>query len=286
MRTNCNSASSAKVELLARHEAEPSRSETATPNPPLFAQVAPRVSAATKSAVPAPAAAQLWAAPSETRGEKLDPKSATYLKAQREGVKLQGRSAPLDSGSLATLATLQRGDDVVIPLLGGEKVTGRINLVQQEANGWVRTGGELTGPRTGSFFLGSSGKKVTGTILLPKEEIAYALGEQPDGRVLMQEVLASEVVCFPMPRPENEPVPAALSLLAEIPPILSSRPAATAVLYLDFDGETVTDPAWNNGNTIVAQPSALSSAQITEVWNRVKEDYWPFNIDVTTDVTR
>src|SRR5207249_277864 len=70
------------------------------------------------------------------------------------------------------------------------------------------------------------------------------------------------------------------------PPILSSRPGATAVLYLDFDGETVTDPRWNSGNTIVAQPSTLTDAQITEVWNRVKEDYWPFNIDVTTDLNR
>ena len=48
----------------------------------------------------------------------------------------------------------------------------------------------------------------------------------------------------------------------------------------------VTDPYWNGGNTIVAQPCGLNSAEIVEAWNRVKEDYWPFNIDVTTDVNR
>jgi hypothetical protein len=31
-----------------------------------------------------------------------------------------------------------------------------------------------------------------------------------------------------------------------VQPLLSSRPTATAVIYLDFDGETVTDPDWND----------------------------------------
>jgi hypothetical protein len=124
-------------------------------------------------------------------------------------------------------------------------------------------------------------------ILIPAERIAYVISEQPDGEVLMQEKPLSEVICFPYRRADDEPVAAAgESDPQESPPILSSRPGATAVLYLDFDGETVTDPSWDNGNTIVAQPSTLTSAQVTEVWNRVKEDYWPFNIDVTTDVTR
>src|SRR6185369_17879756 len=128
-----------------------------------------------------------------------------------------------------------------------------------------------------------------GTLLLPQEEIAFEIGEQPNGQVFIEEKHISEVICFRLPRPKDEPAANEQALPPQAPPpppILSSRPAATAVLYLDFDGETVTDPSWNNGNTIVAQPSALSSAQITEVWNRVKEDYWPFNIDVTTDVTR
>jgi Domain of unknown function (DUF5122) beta-propeller/Bacterial pre-peptidase C-terminal domain len=67
------------------------------------------------------------------------------------------------------------------------------------------------------------------------------------------------------------------------PPILNSRLSAPAQLYLDFDGETVTDPAWNLGLPIVAGAWILSTAEITDIFNRVKEDFLPFNINVTTD---
>lgn len=282
-----NSHAPVNVEPNARNEVQPSRAETAPPSRPPLAQSASPASAAARSSVSAPSPVPLWAAPSETTGEKLDPKSASYAKAQREEEKPTGRSSPFDPASMTSLGALQRGENVVIPLLGGEQVTGRVNLVQQEASGWVSVGGELTGSRSGSFSLGSSGKNVGGRILLPQEQIAYAITQQPGGEVLMQEKLLSDVICFPIPRPRDEPGAAVRGLGAqESPPILSSRLGATAVLYLDFDGETVTDPSWNSGNTIVAQPSSLTSAQITEVWNRVKEDYWPFNIDVTTDRSR
>ncbi|MGH8045666.1 MAG: M12 family metallo-peptidase, partial [Chthoniobacterales bacterium] len=72
---------------------------------------------------------------------------------------------------------------------------------------------------------------------------------------------------------------------AAVVPILNSRPNATAVLYLDFDGEIVNDSDWSD-TPIVAEPARLTSTQIKETWARVKEDYLPFNINITTDVTR
>jgi len=65
---------------------------------------------------------------------------------------------------------------------------------------------------------------------------------------------------------------------------LSSFPSATATIYLDFDGENVTSMVWNNGNTINCAAPALSNAQVTEIFNRVAEDYRPFNINITTDI--
>lgn len=65
---------------------------------------------------------------------------------------------------------------------------------------------------------------------------------------------------------------------------LSSYPSAIATIYLDFDGEEVSTPVWNNGNMISCAPAALSSAQIAEVFYRVAEDYRPFNINITTDI--
>ena len=68
-------------------------------------------------------------------------------------------------------------------------------------------------------------------------------------------------------------------------PQLSSLPSAKATIFLDFDGQTVTATSWNGGNTLYCAPTNLTDAQITEIFNRVSEDYRPFNINITTDST-
>jgi hypothetical protein len=68
-------------------------------------------------------------------------------------------------------------------------------------------------------------------------------------------------------------------------PFIRTRPGARGTVYLDFDGETVTDPSWFNGDTIKADASGLSTAQIREIVARVAEDYAPFDFNFTTDPT-
>ena len=68
-------------------------------------------------------------------------------------------------------------------------------------------------------------------------------------------------------------------------PKLNSFPAASATIYLDFDGHYVNSAVWNNGIAFTCAPAGMSDAQITEVFNRVSEDYRPFNINITTDST-
>lgn len=70
------------------------------------------------------------------------------------------------------------------------------------------------------------------------------------------------------------------------PPVaLSSKPKSTFVLYIDFDGEIVTHPGWNNGRTIVAAPDDRVDDvdYVTNVWKRVSEDFAPFDLNVTTN---
>ena len=69
-------------------------------------------------------------------------------------------------------------------------------------------------------------------------------------------------------------------------PFLSSYPSAQAVIFLDFDGHTVNGTSWNYNGPIVCGTSGLNNTQITEVFNRVAEDYRPFNINITTDSTK
>ncbi len=74
--------------------------------------------------------------------------------------------------------------------------------------------------------------------------------------------------------------------------LLNSRPGATKTIYLDFDGYNVTaaGSAWGinyNGPTYDTDgnPGSFSNAEqdaIQSVWQRVAEDYAPFDVNVTT----
>lgn len=79
---------------------------------------------------------------------------------------------------------------------------------------------------------------------------------------------------------------------------LHSRPGSSKVLYLDFDGHTITGTRWNDdpdiGSPVIVippfdtdnNPAAFSKAErtiIQQVWRRVAEDFAPFDVDVTTE---
>lgn len=67
---------------------------------------------------------------------------------------------------------------------------------------------------------------------------------------------------------------------------LSSYTNASAVVFLDFDGHTTAGTMWNVYGTFTCNSSGLGTTAITEIFNRVAEDYRPFNINVTTDETK
>jgi len=68
-------------------------------------------------------------------------------------------------------------------------------------------------------------------------------------------------------------------------PKLNSLPGTPAVIFLDFDGQYVNSGVWNNAIPFNCAPAALSDVQITEIFNRVSEDYRPFAVNITTDST-
>ncbi|MEO8412526.1 MAG: T9SS type A sorting domain-containing protein [Ginsengibacter sp.] len=76
------------------------------------------------------------------------------------------------------------------------------------------------------------------------------------------------------------------SMKASCLPLLSSLPSAKATIFLDFDGHYVQSSSWNGGNPLNCAPSGLNDGQIIEIFNRVSEDYRPFNINITTDSTK
>jgi PKD repeat protein len=77
---------------------------------------------------------------------------------------------------------------------------------------------------------------------------------------------------------------------------LHSKPGASKVIYLDFNGQTVTGTGWNNSYSLPSinapafdtggDASVFDEAELTRIqniWSRVAEDYAPFDIDVTTE---
>jgi hypothetical protein len=73
------------------------------------------------------------------------------------------------------------------------------------------------------------------------------------------------------------------STTAQVPYGLNSFPSASATIFIDFDGQTVVSPYWNGGSRIECLPAALTTAQMTRVFNQVAEDFRPFNLNITTD---
>ena len=115
-----------------------------------------------------------------------------------------------------------------------------------------------------------------------------------DGKLFYREPVASakeRSASAASPKVSKQAVTAAAGPAFE----LHSKPGSNRVIYLDFDGHTITGTAWNtNGKPATVNitpydtdgnPDNWSTAEqdvVREVWARVSEDYAPFDVDVTT----
>ena len=101
-------------------------------------------------------------------------------------------------------------------------------------------------------------------------------------------VAVPEETLTPLPDVPVSPFPSSL--------IFHSRRGSSNVLFLNFTGETVTNTSWNSslGRTVIPAVAFSTDTDfstfndseqkaIRRIWQRVSEDYAPFNIDVTTE---
>jgi len=92
-----------------------------------------------------------------------------------------------------------------------------------------------------------------------------------------------------------DPGTASASVPVANPPIYHSKSGATRVIFLDFNGQVITGTAWNSSEGVSSwtakpfdtdgDPTTFSDAEqtaIRRIWERVAEDYAPFDVDVTT----
>ena len=114
---------------------------------------------------------------------------------------------------------------------------------------------------------------------------------------------ASGYVFVADPAPTAEEIAVfAPSAVSEAPPfplddtfLLHSRPGLSKVIYLDFDGHTTSNTIWNqfitDGDPFTTPAfsmdgssnfSSIERERIQRIWQRVVEDFAPFDVDVTT----
>jgi hypothetical protein len=68
---------------------------------------------------------------------------------------------------------------------------------------------------------------------------------------------------------------------------LNSNPTATKTIFLDFNGYAISSTPWENGGalSLFGFYTTFDTAALTEIqqiWQRVAEDFSPFNVNVTT----
>ncbi len=112
-----------------------------------------------------------------------------------------------------------------------------------------------------------------------------------DGSLLYRDVAAAPAVASATSgQPEAAPMPYDQTFA------LHSKPGSNRVIYLDFDGQQIENTSWNvnayNVGPYFAEPfdmdgnsatfSPVERDVIQSVWQRVSEDYAPFDVDVTT----
>ena len=194
------------------------------------------------------------------------------------------------------------GGAVAFTLPDGRMAAGGIGMSQRDAHGLRFVQGRLSQPAPGFYFFqrqtvpGVAGPLV-GHVRFDGKQEAWKI--EPTGELGVPRLLArtlDDILCVnyahpaaaavaqaaaggvanaPQTHPTNLPLPSYQSVIS-----LQSLPGATAVIYLDFDGESGPFENWGNFN---AAPSGANNSQVFDVWQMVCEDYQGFNINVTTD---
>jgi PKD repeat protein len=113
------------------------------------------------------------------------------------------------------------------------------------------------------------------------------------GRLFVEDELETPLPATPAPSAGSGALTGALAPLDQTF-LLHSRPGAKRTIYLNFRGAQLSSTAWNGSTTpltalpfdIDGVPYTFSTAELERmqyIWQRVVEDYAPFDVDVTTE---
>jgi len=211
--------------------------------------------------------------------------SATFAQSQENPVLVSDNLSVFVDSFAETNASGKTSNTIPVSVSSNEVLELELNLRKQEQNS-LRLIGSVKNKKSSSFSFTYEKGTLNGHIILQSQKRAYLIYSVKNNQVYAKETNINTILCIDYDKQtsSNQSEKKSISGTSKRPPLkLQSRPSATAVIYLDFDGEVVTDTNWNNGNTIDAQPSGLSDAEITTTWEIMAEDFSPFDINIVTD---
>ena len=202
------------------------------------------------------------------------------------------------------------GDEIQVDIIPQQPISAKVTIsFKDEERSSV--GAEIVTPEGDKavLHLNYDGQKrlVRGLIYRSKKEVSYELLGDESGGIVVQGVetgkvhedidrpkrgfaflLGDETVDTNFTAPPGGDASCG-SLASNLIPQLESKPGATAVLYLDFDGHALMGTIYNThcGPTTIQQCpltqwGSQTTAKITETWRIVSELFRPFDINVTT----
>lgn len=139
-----------------------------------------------------------------------------------------------------------------------------------------------------SFFMEKINGKYKGHLLLgetsTQKKKGYEIKQNTAGDILLRLVDINKLVCTEY-QTDNRMLARNLTQKRTSTniPVFNSKTASESCVYLDFDGYHLPeDHVWNDRDSLTVSSSNLSDQKIKLIWNRVADDYAPFDINVTT----
>ncbi|WP_109097073.1 PKD domain-containing protein [Aquimarina sp. AU58] len=168
----------------------------------------------------------------------------------------------------------------VIKIANNQSFSFKLN-VQNQTDQDLTLIGTVNNHSLSSFSFTKTNNSLKGNIILHDLKKAYTLYSKSNGQVYVKEADINTILCVDFEKANTKDIDPGTTF-SKAAPQLESLPGAPGIIYLDFDGELVSNTSWLGGATIDAQSPNFSDEKIIKVWKIMAEDFRPFNLNVTT----
>jgi len=171
--------------------------------------------------------------------------------------------------------------DISLQVSKNENYLATINVKNGTSQNYTLIGKIGSNPAS-RFNITKKNGKVSGNVILLDQKKAFNYYSGDNDEVYIKEVDINKLLCIDFHKIESKESDTGTTY-SKMAPDLQSLPGSEFIIYIDFDGELVTNTSWHSSGTINAQPTNYSDQKIIEIWRIMAEDFAPFDVNVTTN---